>query len=393
MHGETGHLFHISRVWSSHHGGSFYSRALVDEMLKRGWKVTLLAEQFADGQAFPERVHLSAFFRRGIRSSPRRATEILKIWKLVANTPRALVIVQGDLPRVTYLFLQLWVPLIFIRQDGILTCPGNNRFLERSRSVCRKPFGLSCLSLHRKEDCMGRLSFLQQAGRLAFRARDCLLLRGFRNFVANSLYIARLHHKPERVLYPPRLSCSEHILFSKRDLRRLVFCGRLEEVKGAGEAIRILSLLPDEFHLEIFGEGPERGRLGKRVEDLKLGQRVRFHGWVDPMTRDRGLASAGALLMPSLWDEAFGMAGIEALAQGTPVVAYDVGGVSEWCRGGVGVLVSCGDVRRAAAAVRQLTNDPERWMVHSRAAQRLVALEFPAERFARQLDGVLPRSS
>ena len=260
IYSQPGHVFHICRVWGSRHGGSFYSRALLDEMLKRGWKATLLAEQFADSDRFSDQVSLAAFFRRSLSAWPRKAAEILRMWSLLTRTPRALVIVQGDLPRVTYLLLQFCVPLIFIRQDGILTCPGNNRFLGRSRSVCRRPFGLSCLGVHRKEDCMGQFSFLKRVGRLAFRVRDRLLLHRVRCFVANSSYIAWVHGKPERVLYPPRSPGSERGLPSKRDLRRLVFCGRLEWVKGAEEAIRILSLLPGEFCLEFVGDGPERGR-------------------------------------------------------------------------------------------------------------------------------------
>ena len=386
---KPGHVFHLSKVWGSRHGGSFYSRALVDELIKKGWKVTLLAEQFADAAKSPERVRLAALFRRGLRVCPRKAAEILNLWKLVAHTARGLVIVQGDLPRVTYLFLQLWVPLIYIRQDGILNCPGNNRFLRRSRSLCRRPFGLSCLRVHRKEDCMGTVSFLRQVGRLAFRLRDRFLLHGLRCFVANSRYIAQVHGQPERVLYPPRSSGSKCGFPSKRDLRRLVFCGRLEWAKGAEDAIRILSRLPGEFCLEVLGNGPERGRLENLVEDLHLGQRVKFDGWVDRVIRDNTLASAGTFLMTSLCDEAFGMAGIEALAQGTPVVAYDVGGVSEWCRGEAGVLVPCGDVRRAAEAVREVTQDTAHWAIRSRAARQLAEKEFPVERFGRELDELL----
>ena len=176
---------------------------------------------------------------------------------------------------------------------------------------------------------------------------------------------------------------------SNRDLRRLVFCGRLETVKGAADAVRILSLLPDRFTLEILGDGPERGRLGKAVQDLQLGNRVRFRGWVDALTRDACLAASGVLLMPSLWDEAFGMAGLEALAQGTPVVAYDVGGISEWCHDGAGRLVPCGDVRQAAKAVQELTENPIRWAAHSQAAKRIARLEFPTGRFGHELSEIL----
>jgi glycosyltransferase involved in cell wall biosynthesis len=110
---------------------------------------------------------------------------------------------------------------------------------------------------------------------------------------------------------------------------------------------------------------------------------------VDAIARDACLASSGVLLMPSLWNEAFGMAGLEALAQGTPVVAYDVGGISEWCHGGAGRLVPCGDVRQAARAVRELADNPSRWAVHSRAAKQVALLEFPTTRFGSELDDIV----
>jgi glycosyltransferase involved in cell wall biosynthesis len=163
----------------------------------------------------------------------------------------------------------------------------------------------------------------------------------------------------------------------------------LEAVKGPEEAVRILSLLPGDFHLDVLGEGAEHDRLSGLVGALKLVNRVTFHGWVDSVSRDKWLASAGVLLMPSLWDEGFGMAGVEAFAQGTPVIAYDVGGVAEWCGRGAGRLVPCGDIRAAALAVRELTNDSERWLMYSRAAKDLVESEFPRERFGRELDEVL----
>src|SRR5262249_12869978 len=160
----------------------------------------------------------------------------------------------------------------------------------------------------------------------------------------SSRYLARAHDRQALVVYPPLLTQREQAPKIARDLNRLIFCGRLEQVKGAAEAIGVLRLLPERYYLEILGEGPERERLSKMVNELGLHSRVTFLGWLDGPARDRALASAGVLLMPSLWDEAFGMAGIESMSLGTPVVAYDVGGVAEWCRGQAGVLVPCGDI-------------------------------------------------
>jgi glycosyltransferase involved in cell wall biosynthesis len=382
---------------------------MVEELIARGWEVTLLAENFGDRMDRVQEVRLVSFFRREPWAWSGKISEMLMLYRLVRK-PGALVVVQGDLPRLTYVLGQFLVPLIFIRQDGILTCPGNNRRLFRSRSVCRKQAGLSCLVTHRVEGCLGGISVPHQLGRVLFRARDRILLRLIRRFVTISEYLGRVHRRSARVLYPPLRTHLERLPSDKndrgelkwmspdaaccsapcqdvgRDLRRLVFCGRLEEVKGAEDAIRILSLLPQAYCLVILGEGVERERLGMLVDELRLAPRLKFLGWVDAEVRDRVLGSAGALLVTGLWDEGFGMSGIEALAQGTPAVAYDAGGISEWCRDGAGLLVRCGDVEAAAVAVRQLTEDPVQWAVHSRTALSLARLEFPVERFGRELD-------
>jgi glycosyltransferase involved in cell wall biosynthesis len=367
---------------------------LVEELIARGWDVTVLAEQFLSRFKSGQELRLRAFFRREPWTWLGRIWEIWNLFRLTVREPRPLIIVQGDLPRITYVLLQRVAPLMFIRQDGILTCPGNNRFLRRSRSICAKPAGFSCLLEHRTEGCMGQISLWRRAGRVVLRIRDRILLRCIRHFVTSSQYLGRIHGRPARVLYPPLMTGQRDGVrpgtsaLHARDMHRLVFCGRLEQVKGAGDVISILSLMPKEYHLEILGDGPERERLARLVDELELTPRVAFRGRVDGPTRDRVLASAGVLLMPSLCDEAFGMAGIEALAQGTPVVAYDVGGISEWCRDRAGVLAPCGDVQAAATAVREMCEDAMRWTECSCAARRVAEL-FAQGRFAREFNAAL----
>jgi glycosyltransferase involved in cell wall biosynthesis len=63
---------------------------------------------------------------------------------------------------------------------------------------------------------------------------------------------------------------------------------------------------------------------------------------------------ARALLLPSRWQEPFGIAGLEALSFGVPVVAWDSGGVGEW-HPGPG-LVRWGDVEALARALGEAVN-------------------------------------
>jgi glycosyltransferase involved in cell wall biosynthesis len=358
-------------------------------LLEEGWTVSLAAESFEEktdtlGTQVRERVLLPGFFKGALTGFFPRLRDIARLTYFLWRRRVGLIFVQGDLPRLTYLVYQIFVPLIFCRQDGILTCPASSRFLPRSRTVCRKPVGFSCLAVHRRQRCFGDVSLPRRVGRIFFRLRDHILLGQMRHFLANSDYILAAHRRPGRVIYPGPAENGALRETPPREINRLAFCGRLETVKGAEEAVRILALLPAPYRLDILGDGTDRGPLENLARDLGISDRVAFHGWVAPGERDRVLASCGALLLPSLWDEAFGMAGIEAFQQGTPVVAYDVGGISEWCLPGAGILVPCGDLEAAAAAVQVVTGKAERWSLFSETARLAVQKDFTFAGFYRR---------
>ena len=78
---------------------------------------------------------------------------------------------------------------------------------------------------------------------------------------------------------------------------------------------------------------------------------VEVLGWLDRRRLSAAYRRAAVLVMPSRWQEPFGIVGLEALTLGTPVAAWDSGGVREWHPGGE-LLVSWGDVDGLARALR-----------------------------------------
>lgn len=384
-------VFFITGIYGTHHGGSLYSHTLVQNLVDQGGDVVLVTEElgpFTGSHRELPSIILRAFFKSGLTSLPSRLVDVCRLFKQVRRARPDLLIVQGDLPRLTYIFLQRMVPLMFIRQDAILTCPANNRFLRTSRTVCKRPVGFGCLAVHRREKCFGRMTFLHRLGRVVYRLRDRFLMTFLKSFVGNSHYILGIHRQKGAILYPPRIGADPQNDV-KRCLNHIVFCGRLEAVKGAEDALRIVKILPPHYSLDILGDGWDSQQLKQLAADLGLSDKVRFRGWVSPIERDRIFAASGVLLVPSLWDEAFGMVGIEAFAQGTPVVAYDVGGISEWCAPEAGVLVKCGDIPAAAAAVEAVTSSPSRWAAFSAAASQIAASKFTPEYFSSTLSAVV----
>ena len=136
----------------------------------------------------------------------------------------------------------------------------------------------------------------------------------------------------------------------------LVFAGRLTAQKSLGVALEAVAA-NDGVVLLVAGEGDERAPLERRVEELRLGERVRFLG---AQPRDRVLElflAADASILSSSWEN-FPHTVVEALAVGTPVLATATGGVAEVVRDGEnGLLVPSGDAAALAGAVRRFFGD------------------------------------
>jgi glycosyltransferase involved in cell wall biosynthesis len=130
-----------------------------------------------------------------------------------------------------------------------------------------------------------------------------------------------------------------------------VFLGRVARIKGVHHAIAIARAAGRP--LVIAGTraeaGPEAEYFDRQVAPAIDGRAVRYVGPVDDAQKSDLLGTAIALLMPVDFDETFGLVMIEAMACGTPVVAFARGGIPEViCDGVNGVL--CRTVEEAVAA-------------------------------------------
>jgi glycosyltransferase involved in cell wall biosynthesis len=126
--------------------------------------------------------------------------------------------------------------------------------------------------------------------------------------------------------------------------------GRLERRKGADLALEALARVPGA-HLEIIGEGPERAALARQAAALGLAARVRFRGFLRDTRAPLALADAA---LCSSRTEGLGIALLEAMAMGLPVVAFRVGGVPEFVTDGrTGWLARDGTSAALAACMRE----------------------------------------
>ena len=130
----------------------------------------------------------------------------------------------------------------------------------------------------------------------------------------------------------------------------LLFVGQLIRGKGVQLLLRAMARMKTRRTLDVVGAGNLEPALRALADKLGLADRVRFRGFrTDPQAWMR---AAACVVVPSVWQEPYGLVAAEAVALGRPVVAFAIGGLPEAC-GGRATLVPPGDVAALAAALEK----------------------------------------
>ena len=161
---------------------------------------------------------------------------------------------------------------------------------------------------------------------------------------------------------------------------RILFLGQLIRGKGADLMLKTLAKLHIPFKCTIAGDGKDRVMLEKMVDKLKLRDKVHFTGFVSEP--EKLWADCDIFFFPIRWQEPFGLVGLEALAHGVPVVAFDLGGVREYLASGeCGVLIPEKNISAAAMIMVQFYTIPELLQKAGENGLRIVKDKFSEENF------------
>jgi len=158
--------------------------------------------------------------------------------------------------------------------------------------------------------------------------------------------------------------------------RLLITTSRLVEKNAVGDVIASMEFLPTNVKFMVLGTGVLENDLRRQVEELKLGNRVLFLGYVPHEKLPLYLQSSDIFIRPSL-SEGMGISFIEAMAAGTPVIATNVGGIPDFLKDKeTGIFCAVKDPKDIARKVTILLRDQEIRNYIIQNAQKLVTEKY-----------------
>lgn len=257
-----------------------------------------------------------------------------------------------------------------------LICPINTKTLPDG-SPCRLAAGLAC----RRAGCLPWLGVARVL--VEQKIRDVEI---FDQIVTNSDWVAdRLRAEGVRVdVTVPNGVPVRPVRPPLEGAPVVGFAGRLIWKKGVDVLLRafaIASRTHPDARLAILGDGPERNALEQQARSLGLADCVDFLGHLERDDMEHQLERAWVQVVPSRWEEPFGLTAAEGMMRGTAVVATAAGGLAEQVLDGVtGRLFAAGDDGELGAVLGHLLAHRDECEAMGAAGRRRAKEHFSLER-------------
>lgn len=264
------------------------------------------------------------------------------------------------------LSLQAAFPVASLIHDHDYYCLRRHKYFPFKRINCPLPFALpwcaACSLLLEKRE--GWYWFINPRQRLKLlrAVRQCDLSFVLSDFMASNLIKSGWDKERIKLLVPgvdgltsppPPDTTSP----APEPSLKLLYVGQLIRGKGVDLLLGALALLDFDWTARIVGRGGDEDYLQALATELGIAGKLDFCGWQAEL--NHLYAEADLVVVPSRWQEPYGLVGLEAFAHRKAVVAFDVGGISQWLKHGkTGLLARAGDHRSLARAITKLQRDP-----------------------------------
>ncbi|MEI8245341.1 MAG: glycosyltransferase family 4 protein [Lentisphaerota bacterium] len=250
-----------------------------------------------------------------------------------------------------------FITIVFIH-DHDYYCLRRHKYFPVRRINCHLPFNpvycsICCGLIERQNN---RFKFINLFRRIALmrEVRKCTAFAVISAYMRNNLLINGFNIKSIYKLYPFKHLKDSVFKQEHKDMTPVIlYVGQLVRGKGVDLLLAALAKIDIDFKAYIVGGNNDEGYLKEMSSALGLDDKVFFTGWQSNPAEY--FEKADVVAFPSRWQEPFGLVGIEAFSFRKPVVAFDVGGVSEWLTDNhTGILVKEKDINGMAEGLKRL---------------------------------------
>lgn len=291
-----------------------------------------------------------------------RRPRYFRLWRLIRSSD--IVHVAGPALAPVFLARLARKPYVIEHHGYQAVCPNGLLFHHLTNTVCPGHFQaanyLECMNCNTKIE--GRLGAFRLIASTFFRRA------GSRSACAN---ITPSHHVANRLGLPratvifhgvtdPFTAAKEKRETPAVENGNFAYVGRLVVEKGVSvllEAVRLLRAEGRAVRVLIIGDGPERVRLEKQIIASHLESCVRITGFLSGAALQHELGNVSSISIPTIMEETAGLAALEQMACGRPVIASAVGGLKEIVEG-AGLTFPPGDSAALANAMKRILDEP-----------------------------------
>jgi glycosyltransferase involved in cell wall biosynthesis len=374
----------VDEYLSFNGGSGSYIAAIAESFASRGHAVCRMHSAGSEGDSGhsnEETVFVPGLFGFNYKNTSKG---LRKIRQAVRSCKPDIIYVHQVLnPHVISLLADL-APTIRFEHGFRLSCPSGRRDARARDNICRYPFSYRCMFRAHTQRCMPRNPFLALK-RIADVYRNIEAHKKIEKIIVASGYIKDLLTSsglsPEQIeIIPYFVDLPKEPQLPRTQGKPVVlFVGRMELEKGAECLLEAVSRIGRSTKVVLAGEGCEAEKLKAMAQRLPEHE-FEFPGWAGGEALVELYRAASVVVVPSVWPEPFGIVGIEAMSHAVPVVAFDVGGISEWLQDGkTGFLVPRKNIDKLAARIRTVLDDASLAEQLGRQGRAVMEKRFTAE--------------
>ncbi|MFA6993203.1 MAG: glycosyltransferase family 4 protein [Patescibacteria group bacterium] len=396
-------ILQVHKFYYPHRGAESYFFNLIELLEKHGHEVAPFA--MADGKNRPSPYADYFTGKLDVSRPDYSLRSIKKIGKIIynrqakADASRLVQKFRPDIvhvhniyhqlsPAVLEAFKEAGLPVVMTVHDFNLICP--NYLLYTHGRICERCQGgrfYNCL-LHRCiKDSFGAsavgaaAAYFNRLARIYEKNVDLYIAPS--QFLKNKL--VEFGFPPEKVVVLPHFVPAAKTP-AKGAGKYILYAGALRGNKGVKELIRAFREVEFDADLQIAGDGPERVNLEKLVQKLGLTERVKFLGQLARPELTAVIRHSRLVVVPSLYHEVFGLAALEALAEGKPVLASSLGALPEVVTGEVGQIFNPAEKGSLGRSLNWLLSQPNLGAMGEKGWEAVKERYSSAEHYQRLLE-------